>query len=81
MSISEDDRPHPKVGAVVGETPTAFISYSWYGTEHKDWVFRLAERLQAQGGVRVILSLESWSLFETERTSWRRVLGPAISFS
>jgi len=60
MSVSEDDRPHPKVGAVADDIPTAFISYSWDGPEHKDWVLRLAERLRAQGGVRVIL--DRWNL-------------------
>jgi len=74
FSVSEDGLATVKNAAgrkvpVLAETadahpdddiPTAFISYSWDGPEHKDWVFGLAERLRAQGGVRVIL--DPWHL-------------------
>jgi hypothetical protein len=40
--------------------PTVFISYSWDTPEHKEWVLRLAERLQEKGGVRIIL--DRWYL-------------------
>jgi TIR domain len=40
--------------------PTAFVSYSWDGDEHKQWVLELAEKLRVQGGVDVIL--DRWHL-------------------
>jgi hypothetical protein len=49
-----------EVTRIPDSAPTAFISYSWDGAEHQDWVLRLAERLQSEGGVRVIL--DRWDL-------------------
>jgi hypothetical protein len=40
--------------------PTVFVSYSWETDEHMEWVLHLAERLQAEGGVNVIL--DQWHL-------------------
>lgn len=39
------------------KNPTAFISYSWDSTEHKDWVCRLATRLRADG---IDVKLDQW---------------------
>ncbi len=41
-------------------SPVAFISYSWDSEAHKKWVFDLAHRLQAEGGVQIIL--DRWYL-------------------
>jgi hypothetical protein len=49
--------PSGKPGST--DVPTAFISYSWDGPEHKEWVLRLAERLRGNG-VNVIL--DQWNL-------------------
>lgn len=38
----------------------AFVSYSWDSDSHKEWVRSLASRLQAEGGVQVIL--DQWHL-------------------
>ncbi|HVV06050.1 MAG TPA: SEFIR domain-containing protein, partial [Puia sp.] len=50
----------PSVSAVPPPSPapppdhlTVFISYSWDGKPHQDWVLALADRLQSEGGVRV----------------------------
>lgn len=52
----------PSVSAVPPSSPapppdhlTVFISYSWDGKPHQDWVLALADRLQSEGGVRVLL--------------------------
>lgn len=37
------------------QTPKVFISYSWDGKEHQDWVLKLADRLTEEGGVEVML--------------------------
>jgi len=42
------------------DTPVAFISYSWDSERHKQWVLALANRLQEQGGVKIIL--DRWHL-------------------
>jgi hypothetical protein len=39
--------------------PTAFISYSWDSSEHKEWVLKLAEWLR---GVGIDVSLDQWDL-------------------
>ena len=41
------------------KTPTAFISYSWDGTEHKNWVRELAARLREEG---IEVTLDQWHL-------------------
>ena len=40
--------------------PRAFLSYSWDSPGHKQWVLDLANRLQAEGGVEIIL--DRWYL-------------------
>jgi TIR domain len=40
--------------------PVAFISYSWDGEDHQNWVLKLAERLQGEDGVQIIL--DKWNL-------------------
>lgn len=40
--------------------PRVFLSYSWEGPEHKEWVRRFAERLQRESGVEVIF--DRWHL-------------------
>lgn len=40
--------------------PRAFVSYAWESPSHIEWVRKLAERLQGQGGVEVIL--DQWHL-------------------
>lgn len=40
--------------------PRAFISYSWDGRDHQQWVVKLAERLQGESGVEVIFDV--WHL-------------------
>jgi hypothetical protein len=40
--------------------PRAFLSYSWDGIEHREWVMKLAERLQGQSGVEMIF--DRWHL-------------------
>ena len=46
--------------AVDDGRPTVFISYSYDSEAHKEWVLQIAERLQAQGGVNIIL--DRWHL-------------------
>ena len=43
------------------ENPKLFISYSWTGPEHMDWVLRLATDLRANG---VNAVLDKWHLRE-----------------
>lgn len=43
-----------------GHSPVAFISYSWDSEAHKKWVLALAHRLQAEGGVQIVL--DRWHL-------------------
>jgi len=43
-----------------GDSPVAFISYSWDSEPHKQWVLELASRLRAEGGVRIVL--DRWDL-------------------
>lgn len=45
--------------ARIEATPRVFLSYSWEGEDHKDWVKALAERLQADG-IQVIF--DRWYL-------------------
>jgi hypothetical protein len=40
--------------------PVAFISYSWEGEKHQEWVLNLAARLQAESGVQIII--DRWHL-------------------
>lgn len=40
--------------------PRAFLSYSWDDSEHKRWVSRFAERLQAESGVEI--TFDAWHL-------------------
>lgn len=40
--------------------PRAFLSYSWDGPEHREWVRRFAERLQGESGVEIIF--DHWHL-------------------
>jgi len=49
--------PGPNLSAAPppAEHLTVFISYSWDGKPHQDWVLALADRLQIEGGVRVLL--------------------------
>jgi hypothetical protein len=49
MSANASERP----------TPRAFMSYSWDGRAHQDWVKTLAARLHAHG---VKVTLDQWSL-------------------
>jgi hypothetical protein len=44
----------------ISNSPVAFISYSWDSEAHKKWVLDLATKLQAEGGVRIIL--DQWYL-------------------
>jgi TIR domain len=46
-------------GAATDGIPRAFISYSWEGPEHQEWVFRLATRLQ-EDGIEIIF--DRWHL-------------------
>lgn len=61
-AASNAENPKPRVDGKTVDTdvPTAFISYSWDSSEHKEWVLRLAERLREEGGVQVIL--DRWHL-------------------
>jgi hypothetical protein len=47
--------PAPRKGV-----PLAFLSYSWEGAEHREWVTKLAERLRGESGVEVIF--DRWHL-------------------
>jgi hypothetical protein len=40
--------------------PRAFLSYSWDGPEHQQWVAKFAERLQGESGVEV--TFDKWHL-------------------
>jgi hypothetical protein len=40
--------------------PRALLSYSWDSPEHQQWVVKLAERLQGESGVEIIL--DTWHL-------------------
>jgi TIR domain-containing protein len=58
-------RAHPSlnpenVQKSVGGIPRAFISYSWDGMDHQQWVVKLAERLQGESGVEVVF--DGWHL-------------------
>ena len=44
---------------MANEGPTAFISYSWDGDEHRVWVRALAERLRAAG---IDVKLDQWEM-------------------
>lgn len=44
-----------------GRPPRAFLSYAWESLSHTNWVFDLAERLQGESGVEIIL--DQWYLF------------------
>jgi|HubBroStandDraft_6_1064221.scaffolds.fasta_scaffold08611_4 hypothetical protein len=44
----------------ISKSPLAFISYSWDSEVHKKWVLDLATKLQAEGGVQIIL--DRWDL-------------------
>jgi len=46
-------------GAAIDGVPRAFISYSWEGPEHQEWVFRLATRLQGDG---IEIIFDRWHL-------------------
>jgi hypothetical protein len=61
--------PHPSglrvnapeiLPARIPRVPRAFISYSWDGDEHEEWVFKFARRLQGESGVQIIL--DRWHL-------------------
>jgi TIR domain len=48
----------PAPAAIPASPPehlTVFISYSWDGKPHQEWVLALADRLQSEGGVKVLL--------------------------
>ncbi len=53
--IERAERPDPN-----NPTPVAFISYSWDSGAHKQWVLDLATKLQAYGGVQLVL--DRWHL-------------------
>ena len=40
--------------------PRAFLSYSWDGRDHQQWVAKFAERLQGESGVEIIF--DGWHL-------------------
>ena len=40
--------------------PRVFISYSWEGPEHRQWVTNLAERLQGKSGIEIVF--DRWHL-------------------
>ena len=40
--------------------PRAFLSYSWDGQQHQQWVAKFAERLQGESGVEIIF--DRWHL-------------------
>ncbi|HYL11744.1 MAG TPA: SEFIR domain-containing protein [Terriglobales bacterium] len=40
--------------------PRAFLSYSWEGQEHQQWVTKFAERLRGESGVEIIF--DRWHL-------------------
>ncbi|MGD0212179.1 MAG: toll/interleukin-1 receptor domain-containing protein [Terriglobales bacterium] len=42
------------------DAPRAFLSYSWDGRDHQQWVTRFAERLQGESGVEIIF--DGWHL-------------------
>lgn len=56
-------KPNVRHSKLIGGTklavPTCFISYSWDSEDHKDWVRRLAKRLQ-ENGVKV--ALDQWDI-------------------
>ena len=43
-----------------GRPPRAFLSYAWESPPHTNWVINLAERLQGESGVEIIL--DQWYL-------------------
>jgi hypothetical protein len=43
------------------DNPIAFISYSWSGVKHREFVLNLAERLMSDG---VYVRLDIWDLKE-----------------
>ncbi len=53
--IERAEQPDPS-----NPTPVAFISYSWDSDAHKLWVLDLATKLQAYGGVQIVL--DRWHL-------------------
>ena len=67
--LEQGDVPHPfglpvKAPAIlparIPGVPRAFISYSWDGDEHEEWVLQFAKRQQGESGVQIIL--DRWHL-------------------
>jgi hypothetical protein len=53
-------QPHAILPDFDPALPVAFISYSWDDQDHQDWVLKLANRLQGEDGVQIIL--DKWNL-------------------
>jgi len=67
-------------GAAIDGVPRAFISYSWEGPEHQEWVFRLATRLQ---GTESRLSSTDGICIRGKKSNilWNRLLRRVILLS
>jgi len=48
------------VAKAATDAPRAFLSYSWDGRDHQQWVTKFAERLQGESGVEMIF--DGWHL-------------------
>ena len=59
-NIDEKENDSMKSAEQESNAPRAFISYSWDGEEHEEWVKKLAERLQGESGVEV--KFDQWHL-------------------
>jgi len=61
--LAKEEAPTSSTAAKMpGSTgaPRAFLSYSWDGRDHQQWVAKFAERLQGQSGVEMIF--DGWHL-------------------
>lgn len=59
--LSAPPSPNPaRVSRSATAAPRAFLSYSWDGQEHQQWVNEFAERLQGESGVEIIF--DRWHL-------------------
>ena len=58
--LSDPSPTSVKMSKATNAAPRTFLSYSWDGREHQEWVTKFAERLQGESGVEIIF--DGWHL-------------------
>jgi|SRR5579864_934362 len=63
--LTQEELPAPsptsaKMPQSTTGAPRAFLSYSWDGRDHQQWVTKFAERLQGESGIEIIF--DGWQL-------------------